>query len=230
MIKPGTPKQKSLSSTDRAYAAVREALIAWRLAPGSRVNEVALARKLGASRTPLREALNRLVAEGFLTFARDRGFFCRPLDPRNIYELYQLRTLLESAATRLACEQATATELHELAAFLDATGPEAKGREDKELVELDEHFHNRIMMLARNEEMGKVLANVNARIRFFRWIDMAAKRTRTQGEHRAIVAAMLERDVSTATQLMQSHIERRMDEISAAVKLGKSRIAAGNES
>lgn len=224
-----TPR-KPLSSADRVYTAVREALIAWRLAPGSRVNEVSLARELGASRTPLREALNRLVAEGFLTFARDRGFFCRQLDPRNIFELYQLRAVLEVEATRLACEQATASELQALAAFLTATGPEPKGRADEELVELDEYFHNRVMALARNEEMSKVLANINARIRFVRWIDMAARRKRTQGEHQAIVAAMQERDAATATRLMQSHIARRMDEISAAVKLGRTRIANADNS
>lgn len=222
--------RKSTSSSDRAYTAVREALIAWRLMPGSRINEVALARELGASRTPLREALNRLVAEGFLTFERDRGFFCRTLDPRNIFELYQLRALLEVAATRLACEHATATELQELTDFLAATGPDADGRDNEELVELDEHFHSQIMSLARNEEMGKVLANVNAKIRFFRWIDMAARRARTQGEHRAIVAAMLERDTAHATQLMQAHIERRMDEISEAVKIGKSKLHTARHS
>jgi len=224
MSKPETSSRKSSSSSDRAYTAVREALIAWRLAPGSRINEVALARDLGASRTPLREALNRLVAEGFLRFERDRGFFCRELDPRNIFELYQLRALLEVAATRLACEQATATELHALADFLAATGPDPNGRDDEELVEFDEHFHTRIMFLARNEEMGKVLDNVNAKIRFFRWIDMQSRRTRTQGEHRAIVAAMLERDTTMATKLMQKHIERRMDEISEAVKIGRDKL------
>jgi len=226
---PDSSSGKPSSSSDRAYAAVREAVIAWHLPPGSRINEVALARELGASRTPLREALNRLVAEGFLTFEQDRGFFCRTLDPRNIYELYQLRALLEVAAARLACEQATATELQALSEFLAVTGPDPGGRADEELVELDEHFHTQMMALARNEEMGKVLANVNAKIRFFRWIDMASRRSRTQGEHRAIVTAMMERDAAQAADLMQKHIERRMDEISEAVKIGRSRLDSAHQ-
>ncbi|MCP5370954.1 MAG: GntR family transcriptional regulator [Hyphomicrobiales bacterium] len=215
---------RALSSVDRLYAAVKDMAIAFAFKPGERINEVELARRLGASRTPLREGLNRLVAEGFLTFERGRGFFCREFKAREIFELYQLRTVIEVAAVRLACEQAGEAEVEALADFLDRTGPESGGRSSEELVALDEHFHEGIMALTRNAEMAKVLANVNARIKFFRWIDMDTKRRQTQNEHRAILDALRARDADLAAGLVQDHIGRRLDQITAAIKEGYSRI------
>jgi len=215
---------KALSSVDRLYGTVKEMAIAFEFKPGERINEVELARRLGASRTPLREALNRLVAEEFLTFERGRGFFCRELKAREIFELYQLRSVIEVAAVRLACEQANETEVDELTDFLDCTGPDSGGRSSEELVALDEFFHERIMALTRNAEMARILANINARIKFFRWIDMDTKRKATQSEHRAILEALRARDADVAARHMEDHIARRLDQITAAIKEGYSRI------
>ena len=82
MIKP-----KPSGRVESVYQTLREMAVDFRLKPGERINEVALARALGASRTPLREALNRLVSEGFLTFEPGRGFFCRKLMVKDVYEL-----------------------------------------------------------------------------------------------------------------------------------------------
>ena len=68
---------------------IRAMAVDFRLKPGERVNEVALSKRLNASRTPLREALNRLVAEGFLTFESGRGFYCRRYTVGEVQNLYQ---------------------------------------------------------------------------------------------------------------------------------------------
>ena len=211
------------SSVDRLYEAVREMAVAFRLKPGERVNEVDLARRLGASRTPLREALNRLAAEGFLTFQRGRGFSCRAFTPREVFELYQLRQVMETAAVRLACVQATDAELDAIETFLDDTGPASDGRPVEVLVSLDERFHTSVAALARNTELARVLDNINARIRFVRWIDMK-KRTKTQAEHREILAALRARDADRAAALMGRHIEKRQDQITLAIREGYARI------
>ena len=91
----GTQPSTSVSHAERLYSAIRDMTIAYRIKPGERLNEVELARQLGGSRTPLREALNRLAAEGFLTFRRSQGFYCREFKPREIHELYQLRSIIE---------------------------------------------------------------------------------------------------------------------------------------
>lgn len=192
--------------------------------PGEKINEADLASSLGASRTPLREALNRLVAEGFLEFIQGRGFFCRDLKSREMFELYQFRSILEGAAVRLACEQATEQEVTGLSDFLERTGPDEGGRSSQELVALDEYFHEQVMALSRNEQMIRTLENINARIRYFRWVDMDFKRSETQSEHRAIIDALRARDADLAVTQMNNHISRRLDQITAAVKESFSRL------
>jgi len=215
---------KKPSRAESVYLAVKDMAILFEFKPGERINEVELAQRLGASRTPLREALNRLVAEGFLVLRQDRGFFCRELKPREMFELYQFRAVLEVAAIRLACEQATEQEVAELAQFLNETGPDEGGRSSQELVALDEFFHERIMALSRNMEMSKMLENINARIKYFRWVDMDSKREHTQQEHQAIVQALMSRDADLAAHHMKAHITRRLEQITAAIKESYSRI------
>jgi len=215
---------KKPSRAESLYQSVKEMAIQFTFKPGERINEVDLARRLGASRTPLREALNRLVAEGFLGLVQGRGFFCRDLKPREMFELYQFRAILEVAAVRLACEQATEGEVTELARFLDRTGPDEGGRSSQELVALDEYFHEQIMALSRNAQMSRTLENINARIKYFRWVDMDSKRQETQHEHRAIVEALMARDADLAAAHMQGHITRRLDQITVAIKESYARI------
>ncbi len=217
-------EMKKSSRAESLYLAVKDMAILFEFKPGERINEVELAQRLGASRTPLREALNRLVAEGFLVLKQDRGFFCRDLKPREMYELYQFRAVLEVAAIRLACEQATEQEVADLALFLNETGPQEGGRSSEEMVALDEQFHEKIMTLSRNMEMSRTLKNINARIKYFRWVDMDSKREGTQQEHRAIVQALVARDADLAARLMQAHIARRLEQITAAIKESFSRI------
>jgi len=86
------------------------------------------------------------------------------------------------------------------------------------VVAFDEHFHDSLAGLTGNRELVRTLKNINARIRFFRWVDMEERRPRTQGEHREILAAIQAREKDKAVQLMEVHIERRSDEIADALK------------
>ena len=218
------PANKLPSRAESLYLAVKEMAIQFQFKPGERINEVELAGSLGASRTPLREALNRLVAEEFLVLKPRRGIFCRDLKPREMFELYQFRAILEVAAVRLACENATEEDVNELSSFLDETGPETDGRSSQELVAFDEYFHEKITVLSRNREMIRTLKNINARIKYFRWVDMDSKRHGTQSEHWAIVQALKVADADLAAELMNAHISRRLDQITAAVKESYTRI------
>lgn len=204
-------------------AQIRAMAVDFRLRPGERVNEVALAKRLSASRTPLREALNRLVAEGFMTFEPGKGFFCRRLAVADVQELYQLRQAIERFAAERAVELATADDIAGLAAFLDRTADPA-GRPSEDLLAFDEHFHETLASWSGNAELSRTLRNVNERIRFFRWIDMAARRSRTQAEHRAILDAVAARNAAEAAGLIDRHIVRRREEIAVAVRESHARL------
>ena len=207
------------SSVDRVYEQLRTMTIDYEIKPGERLNEGELARSLGVSRTPLREALNRLNIEGLLRFVPGKGFFCRDLDVKEVFSLYELRHAIEVAALRLSIVRAKNEDIDVLLAFLDATGPEPADRTTDELVELDEKFHERLMKMSGNDEMVRVLRNVNARIRLVRWIDMnRADRKVTQSEHRALLMALKARDEITCVELLEKHITRRLDQITSALR------------
>jgi DNA-binding GntR family transcriptional regulator len=88
------------SAAERVYEQVKAMAISFELPPGGRVNELAIAKKMGVSRTPLREALNRLTGDGFLTLSPKQGFFRKPLSVREISDLYELREQIEPPSRR----------------------------------------------------------------------------------------------------------------------------------
>lgn len=213
------------SIVDRVYESLKAMAVSFQFKPGERLNEGDVARNLGVSRTPLREALNRLSIEGFLRLVPGKGYFCRDLNPKDIYDLYELRKTIEVASVRLAVGRASDASIDELLAFLDTTGPDPGDRKAEELVALDEEFHEQLMFMSGNGEMLRVLRNVNARIRFVRWIDMdRIHRGQTQLEHRSVLKHMKDRDMDGCSEVLEKHISRRIDEIVSAIKEGFAKI------
>lgn len=211
------PAPDGISMVEAAYERLLLMINEFEIKPGERINEVAVAKKLGISRTPLREALNRLAIEGFLTIRAARGFFCRDLDPSETMHLYQLRAIIEVAAVRLATDRAAADELASLAQFLK-TSSSSDSYSIDEQVAFDEGFHEEIVSLSGNTEMIRLMKSLNQRIRPLRWIYLHRGRPTTQAEHRQILAAMMSKDADKAAELMETHIIRRRDEIEEAIR------------
>ena len=103
-----------MRASDRAYAALREEIIEWRLLPGTVLAEVEQSERLGVSRTPLREALSRLTAEGLTTTAGGRGVVVSDISLDDIDELFELRETLEGKAAALAAERGVSAVFREL--------------------------------------------------------------------------------------------------------------------
>lgn len=220
-----TPESETASSVDRIYKEVKAMASAYELRPGERINEGELAKKLSVSRTPLREALNRLSVEGLLEVRSGKGFFRRPLDPGEVFDLYQLRVVIECAAIRLAVQHADEAAIEALQRFLSETGGEQPARTASELVYLDEQFHETLASMSGNAEILRVLRNINARIQFVRWIDIGRRgRTATQAEHMEIIESLRLRDTDRCVAAVVRHIERRLEEITMAIREGFSRI------
>lgn len=207
------------------YEKLKVMSVRYEFKPGERLNEGVLAKALGVSRTPLREALTRLFAEGLLLFVPGKGFFCRRLDVNEVFSLYEMRTVLEVGALHISIERAKGEDIDALLAFLDTTGPEPGDRTVDELVDLDETFHERLMTMSGNAEMLRVLQNINARIRFVRWIDMErCDRRVSQNDHREILLGLKARDINVCAPILIRHISRRLDQISSALKEGYAQI------
>lgn len=214
-------------TAQRVYSLLRAMAMTYQLPPGARLNEVELARQLEVSRTPLREAMNRLASEGLLVTGPGRGFSARKLDVQEVFDLYETRLALEAAIAEIACERADEEALAAVDAFLDESAREHEGAEVDRLVDLDEGFHDRIAALAGNAEMRRMLANLNARIHFFRWVDMRGRRGTTQQEHRALLVAIRARDRNAARAVMRNHISRRLDQIVEVIREGYGRLFMG---
>ncbi len=213
------------SSVDKIYDQVRAMATNFEFKPDERINEGGLANRLGTSRTPLREALNRLVAEGFLTFQNGRGFFCRSLDPAQILALYEARQAIECEALRLAVQRASDEEIAEVFEFLKETDSAySSSSSTRDLVELDEAFHLRIVRMAKNAELERLLANVNAKIRYVRWIDMSERRGVTPAAHVRIAKALEGRDEEKAVAELRAHIGKRSEEATEAVRIAYSQL------
>ncbi|WP_425082534.1 GntR family transcriptional regulator [Ruegeria arenilitoris] len=217
---------KTEDRVGRVYDLVRRMAENFEFKPESQINEVALAKSFGTSRTPVREALNRLVAEGFLTFQARRGFFCRPLSPSQILSLYEARIAVETEAVRLAIRKSSDSQLVALVETLRGVLREYDQCKDpRRLLELDEQFHVDIAKGSKNQELVRILENLNARIRFVRLIDLknaylngGAETTNSQiPSHLMIMQNIADRDEGIAVDTVRKHIERRREETTEAV-------------
>jgi DNA-binding GntR family transcriptional regulator len=209
------------------FATLRDMAISYQLKPGEKISEIELAQRLGVSRTPVREALTRLVNDGFLLPAT-RGYMRRPLDVQESLDLYEARVAVESACLAMALERATDEEIAEATAFLEESRKVPADTPVERLVELDEAFHLRIADMARNAELKRILVNLNERIRFIRWIDMEnVGRDSTQKEHRAILKALKARDAAASDRLLRRHIVLRREQVVEAIQRGLARIYLG---
>jgi DNA-binding GntR family transcriptional regulator len=198
---------------ESTHRKLREMVIALELLPGERLNEATLSKQLGVSSTTLRAAENRLMAEGFLMFSVRRGFIRKPLDVKEILDLYELRQHTEMAAVRLAVERATDKQLLELDHFMQKNTDGSPNRALNEVVLLDEEFHERLVALAGNAEMWNSLRNINHRIRCMRWINMTSDSSECQAPHKEIVRALRDRDTEEGIRLIGVHIELRLGQV-----------------
>lgn len=205
------------SNVDRLTDQLRRMAADFEIKPEERIVEGEMAKRLSVSRTPLREALNRLVSEGYLTNTGGRGFFCRALTPERIMDLYEARAAVECEALRHTIARATDTDI----AMLSATLERANDAADRlELLRMDEEFHLALTAIAGNAELSRLLENINGRIRYVRMIGVDAQggMTAQLAAHRGIMQAVEARDLDAALATLRAHIELRKEDATQAVR------------
>jgi len=199
-------------------------VILYEIKPGERLNEVALAEKLGVSRTPVRDALHLLARDGFLEES-GRGYIRRPLNLKEMLDVYEAREAIEVECLKLASQRATPEQIAEIEAFLAESRAVPENYPVLDLVSLDEKFHDMLAQLSGNNELRRILNELNGRIRFVRWINMEQiGRGKTQAEHAAILQALRDKDADAAEACMRSHISQRTAQIKESITEGLARI------
>ena len=212
---------------ERAYEQVRAAIVENRYLPGQRLVEQRIAEELGLSRTPVREALRMLEAEGLVVSERNRGAIVRPLSPTEVADLYGLRIRLESYAVEVATERATEAEFGELLASADAFS-EIRGTVDVDTVDgvrlihgANQAFHEAIIAAARHRRLATMLARtVDIPLVFQAFRSFGpAEIERSDTFHHLIVSAIARRDGPRAAALMAEHIAQGRDAVLDALEL-----------
>ena len=201
------------SAGDMAYEALRGLLLIFELRPGERLNEVHLAERLGLSRTPVREALNRLAAERLVLARGGHGFYVCDLDLKEAMDLYELRTALEITGFRQACARAKASDIAALRRSWRAALRQSARKNDRAaMVGEDVRFHETLCALGGNIELLRMLSEVNARTTFIRWAYATGPRPELNfDEHDALVDALVARDAAAGEALITRHIGRRAE-------------------
>ncbi|MCD2195994.1 GntR family transcriptional regulator [Actinomycetospora endophytica] len=198
-------------ASERAQAALREAILGGELAPGAHLGEVELAERLGVSRTPVREALARLAAEGLVEAHAHRGARVVSFSPEDLDGIFDVRLALEPRATGRAAARATAADLDaldDLAARMLAVGTRGPAQDLDALVGLNREFHARLLDVAAAPALSAALGNVvhaPVVLRTFHTYDPASL-ARSLAHHAEIVAALRAGDADWASSVMRSHL------------------------
>lgn len=199
--------------------ALRRAISDGTFAPGDQLGEAALARTLGVSRGPLREAMQRLTQEGLLVSHRNRGLFVAELTPEAVADMYLLRTTIETAALQRVLESGAGSRTaDELDSAVDAMAALASEPRSAAMVAADLDFHHALVEAARSPRLSRVHETVLVETSMCLHAMSATYSDADSrlSEHRAIADAVREGDAARATSLLVEHMQDGLARVRAA--------------
>jgi DNA-binding GntR family transcriptional regulator len=200
----------SLSLKDKAYAAIKEAILSVRFEPGMLLVETDLAQQLGISKTPIRDALQELEREGFVTRILFKGTQVTDVCVKDIVEVFQLRAVLEGLAARLAAPLFTDRELDEIGENLTAAEAALAGGDLDLCSEHGRRLHFAIIdkSEADNPRLAPIIRNLDDHVRRFRILSdrISGRLDKSVVEHRRLLDALYQRDPLAAEQAMRDHL------------------------
>jgi DNA-binding GntR family transcriptional regulator len=194
---------------------LRQRIFKRELEPGSWIDELKIAEEFGISRTPLREALKVLAAEGLVTMKVRRGAYVTEVSTQDLTDVYHLLSLLESDAAGVVASKATKEELKDLQDLhkeLEVAGKPGKENADQ-FFAVNERFHMRLLEIANNRWRDQMVADLRKVMKLNRHNSLlkTGRIAESLQEHRAIMAALVERDDALTRQRMQEHFANGLE-------------------
>lgn len=188
---------------------IRQAIIDGTFSPGERLMEIQLADEMGVSRTPVREAIRKLELEGFVVMIPRRGTYVADISIKDITEIYEIRTCLDTLAAGLAAERITDEELEALNRLLVEIGQYIADNNMEKIVEADTAFHDILYQASRNERLRSIINNLREQLTGIRGRSMSypGRLIETMEEHRTLVDSIAARDSERAQEAARVHIE-----------------------
>lgn len=210
-----------MRAVDRAHEIIRSHIASGRFSSQDRLREEELAVITGVSRTPVREALQRLSAEGFVELTPNRGARVSSWSRKDVEEIFELRALLESHAARLAAKNADDEQIARLGALADSMLDVGRdGADLAKVTDLNNEFHRLVLTAGRNKRLvaqlsGLVQVPLVYRT-FFEYSPDALRRS--LAHHRELVDAIASRDPAWAESVMRSHLLAARAELLKAIE------------
>jgi DNA-binding GntR family transcriptional regulator len=190
---------------------LRERIFSGELAPGSWIDEMRLAEEYGISRTPMREALKVLAAEGLVTMKVRRGAYVTEVNEKDQRDVYHLLSLLEADAAGVVATQATPEQLQELQTLHLALAQAVNDRE--KFFEINERFHMRLLEIADNRWRDQMVADLRKVMKLNRHNSLlkSGRIEESLNEHQALMDALLARDAPASVTRMQAHFANGLE-------------------
>lgn len=217
--------EEAESLHDEILNRLRDFIVEGHLRPGDRVPERQLCESLGVSRTPLREALKVLAAEGLIELLPNRGARIREFTPADVREFFEILAGLESTAGRLACERITEKEIEEIEALHYQMYGHYMRRELPEYFRLNQLIHEHIVAAAGNRALETYYHGLTARMRRLRYTANTIKRDRwgqAMREHEQIIDALRRRDGRELAEILHDHLINKWRAASEAIKTAEA--------
>jgi DNA-binding GntR family transcriptional regulator len=212
-----------LALHEQVAARVRTLLVEGRIPPGGKLNERELCERLRVSRTPLREAIKLLAAEGLVDLLPNRGAVAVKLSEADILHAFEMLADLEGLSGELAAERMTDAELAELRALHYEMLACYSRRDLSGYYRLNALIHTAINNAAKNPLLSKTYREINARVQSlrFRTNQDGAKWQRAVNEHESMLDALVARDAARLRAILVEHLLRKRDAILELMRAGK---------
>lgn len=200
------------SLSERAYQAIKESLLETdvaQISDGERIDERELAQRLGVSRTPLRESINRLAMEGFLRIVPRKGIYVVKKTRDEIIEILLVRAALEGMAARLATQYVTENEIERMRDMFSPFNEKITKKQFVKYSDANIEFHELVLKTSRCGKLIELAGRLFDHIRWIRFRSVALEHRfqQMQKEHVGIIEALQRRDPDLSEKRMRAHIE-----------------------
>ena len=203
-----SPVERPVPLRQSVYEALVELVIAGRLMPGQHLVETELARHLGVSRQPVREALHRLEAEGWVDLRPNQGAFVHVPTDEEVDELLDVRELLEVETARLAARSATPSAVARLRVICHEGEAAVESGDTERFVTVNNTFHDALAEIAGNAVLAELSAIVGRRARWYYRLVAPLRGHESCAEHVSMVDAIEASDAEQAAKVARDHVER----------------------
>ena len=205
------------SLEEQVFISLEEEILTGKLKKGDTLAEIALSKRLGVSRTPLRAALHRLAEEGLIEIAPNRGAVVIGVGKEELVDIYKIRMRLEGLASREAAMRISDEDKKKLRDSVELSEFYIVKQDTEHLKELDSEFHNIIYKASGNRLLYKTLSELHRNIKVYRKLSLTVpeRLEKSVMEHREILNAIEAGDADTADALTFRHIEAALENLLA---------------